>query len=233
MINSNSIKKLNYPSTPLNDNQKYILTNLYQTKKHLNEFIFISFIGQNKDFNNGFWIQLKSLNKVIDNTYIYNFCDYYITQNTYKTPINRKKENLFAYHNIVIDIDAHDDPSKNIREAENIITKFLSEIKLQPSIIHYTGRGLQYWIPIKRANASNTMINNIYDKVLTDLCSLIDQELQKNECNMVVDNTASKKSNGLFRLFDTFNSKVGSNSEVDTYFDSTKKLSILEINTKL
>ena len=234
MINSNLTKKINYPATPLNDNQKYILTNLYQTKKHLNEFIFISFIGQNGHFNDGFWIQLKSLNEVIDNTFIYNYCDYYITQNTYKTPINRTKENLFSYHNIVIDIDDHADPSnKNIREAENIITKFLSEIQLQPSIIHYTGRGLQYWIPIKRANASNKMINNIYDKVLTDLCSLIDQELQKNECNMVVDNTASKKSNGLFRLFDTFNSKVGSNSEVDTYFDSTKKLSIIDINTKL
>lgn len=233
MVNSNLTTKLNYPSIPLNDNQKYILTNLYQVEKHLNEFIFISFIGQNGHFYNGFWIQLKSLNKIIDNAYIYNYCDYYITPNTYKTPISREKSNLFAYHNIVIDIDAHDDPSKNIREAENIITKFLSEIKLQPSIIHYTGRGLQYWIPIKRANASNTMINNIYDKVLTDLCSLIDQELQKNECNMVVDNTASKKSNGLFRLFDTFNSKVGSNSEVDTYFDSTKKLSIIDINTKL
>ena len=233
MVNSNLTTKLNYPSIPLNDNQKYILTNLYQVEKHLNEFIFISFIGQNGHFYNGFWIQLKSLNKIIDNAYIYNYCDYYITPNTYKTPISREKSNLFAYHNIVIDIDAHDDPSKNIREAENIITKFLSEIKLHPSIIHYTGRGLQYWIPIKRANASNTMINNIYDKVLTDLCSLIDQELQKNECNMVVDNTASKKSNGLFRLFDTFNSKVGSNSEVDTYFDSTKKLSIIDINTKL
>ena len=234
MINSNSIKKLNYPSTPLNDNQKYILTNLYQTEKHLNEFIFISFIGQNGHFNDGFWIQLKSLNEVIDNTFIYNYCDYYITQNTYKTPINRTKENLFSYHNIVIDIDDHADPSnKNIREAENIITKFLSEIQLQPSIIHYTGRGLQYWIPIKRANASNKMINSIYDKVVTNLCKLINQELQKNECNIVVDNASSKKSNGLFRLFDTFNSKVGSCSETDTYFDNTKKLSIFEINTKL
>lgn len=234
MINSNSIKKLNYPSTPLNDNQKYILTNLYQTEKHLNEFIFISFIGQNGHFNDGFWIQLKSLMEIIDNTYIYNYCDYYITQNTYKTPVNREKANLFAYHNIVIDIDAHGDPSnENIREAENIITDFLKKIQLRPSIIHYTGRGLQYWIPIQRANASNKMINSIYDKVVTNLCKLINQELQKNECNMVVDNTSSNKSNGLFRLFNTFNSKIGSCSEADTYFDDTKKLSIFEINTKL
>ena len=141
-------------------------------------------------------------------------CNYYITANTTKRD-NRISEDLFSLNNIVIDIDCHTD---NIHPADradmiNVIArKILENDKIpNPSIIHWTGRGLQLWYHLESCAAK---LKFLYQKAVNYISVLIEnliKELSFYENiydNFSLDSASSIKTTGLFRMFNSPNTKT-------------------------
>ena len=148
-------------------------------------------------------------------------CNYYITANTTKRD-NRVSEDLFSLNNIVIDIDCHAD---NIDPADRdsmlyaIVREILcSEIIPDPSIIHWTGRGLQLWYHLESCASS---LEFLYKKTVGYLADMINKLiLELDSCSieheykyLSVDTSSSLKSTGLFRMFCSYNTNTGRKTE--------------------
>lgn len=145
----------------------------------------------------------------------------YITHNSFKTFRGRAdnddikaKAGLFSYNNFVIDIDCHDKSisiSQNYTLMHNLIPILSTELsKVIPcwSIAHYTGRGLQLWWCFEQVSRE---LHGPYRITLCRMIEEIDRILQMDKYSdykcVHVDKT-SKKENGFFRLFDTYNSEA-------------------------
>ena len=148
-------------------------------------------------------------------------CNYYITANTTKRD-NRVSVELFSLNNIVIDIDCHADdidPADRASMLDAIVNAILrSEIIPDPSIIHWTGRGLQLWYHLETCSAK---LKFLYSKTVGYLANMINKLiLELDSCSfeheykyISVDTSSSLKSTGLFRMFCSYNTNTGRKTE--------------------
>lgn len=156
--------------------------------------------------------------QVIQQLKLHSSCDYYITANT-TIADKRQKAYLLAYNNIVVDIDCHDAATpEDVRtiSIETLINKIEGSDLPNPSIIHRTGRGVQFWFHIEQISAK---LFFLYDKAVELLCSAFEYIIKENPtaCGCLqVDRAASRNSVGLFRLFDTYNTKTGTRTTYTT-----------------
>lgn len=204
------------------DTQDIILA-LFRQEGGYSEFIKFSAIDQLGNYTDLFWTRTSTLAEKIKDFYVYADCNYYISANTYKTPFDRTHDNLFCFHNIVIDIDIHDNPDEGeLVRAERIISNYLQSISFPlPNVIHWTGRGIQLWFTHWRTTPKCEFLRQ---KVARFICLLIQEQLDINNSPAKVDFSSSLNPVGIFRLFNSYNSKVGSVSQCDFIHDNQARL---------
>lgn len=137
--------------------------------------------------------------------------DYYITANSINGT-ERKAEQLFSLHNIVIDVDAHSPDGVD----EELLLEFLWRVDRDlcshdglppPSSAVLTGRGLQlWWSIVPMSFKCLPWYQEIRDTMLRALKSVI-ADYGAFDC-LSVDEAASRNTVGYFRLPGTFNTKA-------------------------
>jgi len=143
-------------------------------------------------------------------------CDLYITNNAFKN-LKGRKDNLFSYNSIVIDIDCHSaevSPSQAYTITHSFamaLCKDLGECPMM-NLIHYTGRGLQLWWCFEQVS---NKLRFPYRITLIKFIERLKNFLEKHPeySDLEVDPT-SKKETGYFRAFDTYNTSAGKESLV-------------------
>ena len=157
--------------------------------------------------------------------------DYYIMINTVKQFTTRKTENLFSLNNVCIDFDIHSKlPS---HEKELLLDEFcwrlnrdlVSTGELPPfNAIHFTGRGCQiYW----HLESTAGSLIYLYQRAI-DYFAVIIREFLKEyptlERHIEIDINASKNPIGLFRMFDTYNTKAKMATVTEVFHDKALNL---------
>lgn len=150
-----------------------------------------------------------------ENLQINKWQNYYIMANAVKRFTARNSDNLFSLNNIVMDFDIHSRISQHEREL--LIDEFVWRLKrdlfttgemITPNIVHYTGRGVQLWFHIESASAELLFL---YQRAI-DYMAIIIREFLKEyptlQRHIETDVSASKNAVGLFRMFDTYNTKA-------------------------
>lgn len=152
-------------------------------------------------------------------------CNYYITANSTKRFTSRSGNNLFSLNNIVLDFDIH--KRMNRWERTHLIEEFVWRSKRDlfyiqapynipvPNVIHYTGRGVQFWWHIDEASAQLLFL---YQAVIDRLASVMGEFLEEYPTlkkYIEIDTVASKNAIGLFRLFDTYNTHTNQKTTVE------------------
>lgn len=145
--------------------------------------------------------------------------NYYITKNTFKKN-GRMIESLYSYGNIVIDIDDHRPFSENVVCDE--VKLFIEEMKAaiqgesiyadlpEPSIVVFTGRGIQIWYSFECIAASNAYVYHaVQDELIARYKKICDGlECRKDFFGLEVDAASSGNDAGLYRLPNTYNTKT-------------------------
>lgn len=140
--------------------------------------------------------------------------DYYLTKNTFTRPHGRTNGNLFTFHNIVIDIDAHkcgDD--YYIKQELDILTRYLaSDACLDfygvpcPNTIVHTGRGMQLWYAL---NPFSYRLRYAYDELTGQIIGKVKNMLKELEItDLTLDPVACRNAAGLCRMPGTYNTKA-------------------------
>ena len=157
--------------------------------------------------------------------------DYYITANVMSAG-TRDKDNLFALHNIVIDLDNHTagaDPDKIRRQYDTITALYRFKTMdasgdYIPNTIVYTGRGVQLWYAIEQISYKRL---DIYETLTGDIIRQVKELLQDNPDTLeglTLDEGASHNAVGLFRAPWSYNRKAGTRADFtilhDCYIES-------------
>lgn len=145
--------------------------------------------------------------------------NYYLTKNTFKKS-GRMIESLYSYANIVIDIDDHRPFSAEIVDDE--IKLFVEEMKAaiegesiyaelpEPSMVVFTGRGIQVWYSFECIAASNAYVYHaVQDELIArykKICAGL--EGWKDFFGLEVDAASSGNDAGLYRIPNTYNTKT-------------------------
>lgn len=133
--------------------------------------------------------------------------DYYIPANTF-SGCRRTREQLFAFNNIVIDIDAHDMKDRAARCAllEKFVAGLLRDLRPLPGFIVFTGRGVQLWYPIEQESYKAA---RRYIVVREDLIKQVEEIRRRQEfAALTLDAGASRNMVSPYRLPFTENTKT-------------------------
>ena len=153
----------------------------------------------------------KSLKKMED---FHQYQEYFLTANSFSTPKERKKKNLYTIQNIVLDIDIHSAK----RDREFFVQRLDAVLYLAfkdktfplpvPNTVVYTGRGIQLWWAVCPFSAKELLY--VYHDLVRYFASEITKRINEDkdlEKYVIVDAAASKKESGLFRMPGTWNAK--------------------------
>lgn len=143
--------------------------------------------------------------------------DYYITANSV-SGVKRSADQLFALHNIVMDVDAHQIEAHEADALEDLWWRmrrdlFLPDELPEPSAVINTGRGLQLWWCIVPVSAKCLCY---YDEITGAFAQRIKcflEEYSHLSC-FHVDRGASQNPIGYFRLPGTFNTKSQTSTQL-------------------
>ena len=164
--------------------------------------------------------------------------DYYIMANTVKRYTTRTSDNLFSLNNIVLDYDIHSNISRY--EREQLIDEFVWRLNrdlfttgelITPNVVHYTGRGVQLWFHIESTSAKLLFL---YHKAIDYIAIIIREWLKEYptlQRHFEIDIAASKNAVGLFRMFNTYNTKAKTMTVADVLHD--KKINLNELVKQL
>lgn len=144
--------------------------------------------------------------------------DIYLSANAF-SGCKRRLEQLFSYHNIVIDIDAHlpgADPAAVAQRNHQIdALAYLIEEDLAtdpdaiaPNTINKTGRGLQLWWSLEPTAASQKeKVEQLRSRLLDQLEKLLEDAGEALSL-LSLDRGASNNDAGLFRMPGSYNRKT-------------------------
>ncbi len=164
--------------------------------------------------------------------------DYYIMANTVKRYTTRTSDNLFSLNNIVLDYDIHSNISRY--EREQLIDEFVWRLNrdlfttgelITPNVVHYTGRGVQLWFHIESTSAKLLFL---YHKAIDYIAIIIREWLKEYptlQRHIEPDISSSKNAVGLFRMFNTYNTKAKTMTVADVLHD--KKINLNELVKQL
>jgi len=160
--------------------------------------------------------------------------NYYIMANTVKRFTTRNSDNLFSLNNIVLDYDIHTNISRY--EREQLIDEFVWRLNrdlfttgelITPNVVHYTGRGVQLWFHIESTSAKLLFL---YHKAIDYIAIIIREWLKEYptlQRHIEPDISSSKNAVGLFRIFNTYNTKAKTMTVVDVLHDRAINLNDL------
>ncbi len=149
------------------------------------------------------------------------WCDYYITANTTRVNRPRTKFELFALHNICIDIDLHSSDD-NINDVANSLEYFLMEdLEIPiPNIFVRTGRGVQLWWHFEETSSKLLFMYQALVQMIIDRLNEIISAVETLS-NLKVDTSASRNVVGYFRLPFTVNTKSNTMATADILTNET------------
>lgn len=140
--------------------------------------------------------------------------DYYITVNSF-CGFSRVANDLFSFHNFVIDLDCHLVLDHHLRDYYTshllwcLENSLFSSTLMPPTSVVFTGRGLQLWWSIVGISVT---YQHIYQEVLDFYLETIDSILVASPLDDLsmfhVDYAASKNPVGYFRLPGTINTRT-------------------------
>ena len=196
------------------------------------------------------WVQFATLNKCelhslgyadfehieekAENLKIKKSQNYYVMANTVKRYTTRTSDNLFSLNNIVLDYDIHSNISRY--EREQLIDEFVWRLNrdlfttgelITPNVVHYTGRGVQLWFHIESTSAKLLFL---YHKAIDYIAIIIREWLKEYptlQRHIEPDISSSKNAVGLFRMFNTYNTKAKTMTVVDVLHDRAINLNDL------
>ena len=138
--------------------------------------------------------------------------DYYITANSV-CGVRRVTNDVFGLHNIVIDVDCHEDTLSPTLTAAFIwrCTRDLWNTGLcpEPNSIVFSGRGVQLWWALEPASAKIQYWYKRMQAWLMDTLQGVLDESPEELGELSIDRSASIRLAGLFRLPFTYNTKTG------------------------
>ena len=166
--------------------------------------------------HNGLWNlsrpDVLELRTFIPQMHISPRLDYYIMANSVKG-VSRRNADVFAMHNIVIDIDCHDGDKNPAELAQALDWRLKRDMWSSdevpcPNSIVKTGRGMQLWwaitpLPVAQSWKYLKIVNWLMDQ-LQELIDECGEELE----GVSIDRGASKRLAGWFRLPLTYNTKA-------------------------
>lgn len=152
---------------------------------------------------------------------------YYITnQSVYGKAKKRTTDKLFSFHNIIIDIDAHEYLKENSldglfqEQLEDLIGRVKKDTeKIPPNFIVKTSRGIQCWWNFEE---TSKVLQFAYKRAVNVLCRVLSDILDDYHLNEIfeVDMKASKRPLGLFRLPGSYNPTTDRYTELYTYHNN-------------
>ena len=134
--------------------------------------------------------------------------DYYITGNAFSGK-RARRDQLFALHNIVIDIDAHGMTDRPARCAllEKAAAEIRAKLRPLPASVVYTGRGLQLWYPVEpESYKAERRYIVVREAILKAVADLLRSRAEFKALTM--DDGASNNTAGLYRLPYSCNTKT-------------------------
>ena len=175
------------------------------------------FIGYKKKGTSGIYDlsrrNIDELETFISQMHISQNLDYYITANSF-SGVERTTDDLFALHNIVIDVDCHgDDAEAPAPELAQAFTWLCSRDLWttgdvpEPNSIVMTGRGVQYWWAI---DPISIKLDWLYRRIVSWLLDSLEGVLDDNESRLRglnIDRPTAKRLAGWFRLPLTYNTE--------------------------
>lgn len=207
------------------------IRNVY-SENSFNGFISLDMRDINGSFRHIASVECSKLEQYISLMAIYGNYHYYISANSF-SKVNRSRDTLFALHNIVIDIDLHDErllPLELEEKIENLIWRLQKDCFVHtdipiPNYIIITGRGVQLWwclVPSSAKQFSDNVskISRLFIAVLEDFLAEFPTELR----GFHIDTTASSNLAGVYRLPGSFNPRC--NKEVETVHIHNDKLEL-------
>ena len=157
--------------------------------------------------------------------------DYYLTANTF-TGGERNSNTLFTLHNIVLDVDCHNE-SLTPKQRQHLLDAFMFFMRadligsgdfLSPNTIVETGRGVQLWWAIEPVSKWKAQQ---YEAVRERLIEQIEQLLDCQGLHgLELDRGASHNAAGVFRLPGSYNSKTGNRGRFEIIHE--ERLDVLE-----
>lgn len=152
----------------------------------------------------------------------------YITANGLKKNANRESNNVFSFFNIVIDVDCHDarTDSQTIDHAINSLLFHLCEDldMLTPNTAVKTGRGVQLWYAFEGCSYKLDKVRLAVFRHLVNGIKRIMSDIGGPVNCLAIDEPASKKKAGLFRMPFTWNRNSGSYAVPHFYRDDALDL---------
>ena len=175
---------------------------------------------------------IQDLKKEIHDITFKKNANYYIGANTFvsKSP-KHNNDSVFGLRNIVVDIDFHGIPDfeAKVLELEKILNEYWTS-KEYPiwNILCRTGRGIQLWWCFSQCSRK---LRFLYDNVKKAIIEEINNAMSEYPItldNEQVDQSASMRLSGLYRLFGTYHSKVKKFTNVKIMHGQKYDLNILK-----
>lgn len=147
----------------------------------------------------------------ISSFYISPTADYYVSGNTF-SGVSRRVSSLFSLHNLVVDVDCHDDTCCDPFSSSTLLSRlehsFWNISIPMPTSVVFTGRGFQFWWNIEGISEK---FKPFYEETIDFFCTSLDAFLEEGcleDFSMFhVDHAASRNILGYFRLPGTWNTK--------------------------
>lgn len=123
-------------------------------------------------------VPIADLIRWLSQMHVSNDGDYYITANTFTSPIHRDYDHLFSINNIVIDIDCHRedmDWGRPLALSGALMAEvFLDDVIPEPNTIVFTGHGLQLWWAISPMHIKEkSRAINMYNWLKHTWCNIL------------------------------------------------------------
>lgn len=158
---------------------------------------------------------------------------FYVTKNTFKTlKDGRINDNLFAYKNIVIDLDFHSEEYSTTYKytvLHNLVT-VLKEVweegdKPLWNITHYTGQGLQLWWCFDQVSSQLQWVYRlIQGRIIEEINKVLEEH---KEFSQIKIDACTKSEVGYMRLFNTFNAHA--ETETHAFIEKGKRYKLQEL----
>lgn len=171
---------------------------------------------------------ISKLSTYVPEMHISRSVDYYITANSV-CGTRRVTEDVFGLHNMVIDIDCHDDAAFSAEVLSAFIWRCSRDLWTTdecpaPNSIVFSGRGVQLWWALEPASAK---IQYWYKRMLSWLLDALQRVIDENPEqfeSLSIDRSASIRLAGLFRMPYTYNTKTGRMGTAQIYRNERYKL---------
>lgn len=234
-VNTNNKVSKPFTSTPNHKANDNVYELLFDRKTQYDGTVMVT------GFKDGKPVAFQSVKKSRVADYMADFkadddMDERVSANTFIRHLRQKKE-LFSLNNVVIDIDFHNkeyngDLQEFLKEFIGVARDYVSKYIPIWDVANLTGGGVQFWWSIEQVHKQYL---NTYTDVVVNIIHLFEALLTDYPKYSVldIDKGASKNAAGLFRAFDSFNTRAQRKTVTIWEEKKSKKVTLQELDLRL